>query len=161
MKPFTTLRVFAMISFLILFIQSQNEAYASHAQSADITYQCLGGNQYQVSLSFYRDCAGVAAPNTATIDISSASCGQNLTLTLNRIQGTGIEVSPICAQMNTQCSGGQYPGVQEYIYRGIITLPMQCTDWVMSFSLCCRNSSIGTILNPASENIYVEAHLNN
>jgi gliding motility-associated-like protein len=161
MKTTSTPRVFVLISFLILFIQSQNEAYASHAQSADITYQCLGGNQYQISLSFYRDCAGVAAPNTAQVDISSASCGQNLSLTLNRIQGTGIEVSPICSQMNTQCSGGQYPGVQEYIFRGNITLPAQCTDWVISFSLCCRNSSIGTITNPGSENIYVEARLNN
>jgi gliding motility-associated-like protein len=144
-----------------MFIQSQNEAFASHAQSADITYQCLGGNQYQISLSFYRDCAGVAAPTTATINISSASCGQNLTLTLNPIPGTGIEVSPICTQMNTQCTGGTYPGVQEYKYSGIITLPMQCTDWTFSFSLCCRNASINTIVNPSAENIYVEAQLNN
>lgn len=161
MKTFTQLRVFVTISFLILFIQSQNEAYASHAQSADLTYQCLGGNQYQITLSFYRDCAGVAAPNTATINIASASCNQNFNITLNRIPNTGIEVSPICSSMNTQCTGGAYPGVQEYIYRGIVTLPAQCYDWVMSFSLCCRNASIGTILNPAGENIYVEAHLDN
>jgi gliding motility-associated-like protein len=156
-----THRVFFWISFIVMFIQSQNEAFASHAQSADITYQCLGGNQYQVNLSFYRDCAGVAAPTTATIDISSASCGQNLTLTLNPINGTGIEVSPICSQMTTQCSGGTYPGVQEFKYSGIITLPMQCADWTFSFSLCCRNASINTIANPSAENIYVQAVLNN
>jgi len=161
MKTHLTYRVFLVISFLILFIQSQNEAYASHAQSADITYQCLGGNQYQISLSFYRDCAGVAAPNTASINISSASCGQNFNVNLNRIVGTGIDVTPICAQMTTQCSGGQYPGVQEYIYRGVVNLPAQCTDWVMSFNLCCRNTSIGTIQNPGGENIYVEANLDN
>ncbi|MCW3105059.1 MAG: hypothetical protein JWO09_3499 [Bacteroidetes bacterium] len=156
-----THRVFFWISFIVMFIQSQNEAFASHAQSADITYQCLGGNQYKISLSFYRDCAGVAAPTTATINISSASCGQNLTLTLNQLPGTGIEVSPICASMNTQCSGGAYPGVQEYKYSGVITLPMACTDWTFSFSLCCRNASINTIVNPSAENIYVEALLNN
>jgi gliding motility-associated-like protein len=144
-----------------MFIQSQNEAFASHAQSADITYQCLGGNQYKISLSFYRDCAGVPAPNTATINISSASCGQNLTLTLNQVAGTGIEVSPICASMTTQCAGGAYPGVQEFKYSGVITLPVQCTDWTFGFSLCCRNASINTIMNPSSENIYVEALLNN
>lgn len=154
-------RVFFWISFIVMFIQSQNEAFASHAQSADITYQCLGGNQYQISLSFYRDCAGVAAPTTATLNISSAFSGQNLVLTLNQITGTGIEVTPICASMNTQCSGGTYPGVQEYKYAGIVTLPMQCPDWTFSFSLCCRNASINTIVNPAGENIYVEAVLNN
>lgn len=156
-----THKVFFWISFIVMFIQAQNEAFASHAQSADITYQCLGGNQYQVTLSFYRDCAGVAAPTTATINISSASCGQNLTLTLNRIAGTGIEVSPICTQMSTQCTGGGYPGVQEYKYAGIITLPTQCADWTFSFSLCCRNASINTIVNPSAENIYVEATLDN
>lgn len=145
----------------MLFIQTSTEAFASHAQSADISYRCLGGNQYQVSLSFYRDCAGVNAPTTATVNITSASCGQNLTATLSPIPGTGIDVSPICNQLTTQCSGGTYPGVQEFIYRGVITLPVQCTDWVFSFNLCCRNASIGTIVNPSAENIYVEAHLNN
>ncbi len=144
-----------------MFIQSQNEAFASHAQSTDLTYQCLGGNKYQINLSFYRDCAGVAAPNTTSINIASASCNQNFNVTLSQITGTGIEVSPICSQVTTQCSGGIYPGVQEYKYTGTITLPAQCSDWIFSFSLCCRNAAIGTILNPSIENIYVEAHLNN
>jgi gliding motility-associated-like protein len=147
--------------FIIAFIQNQNEAHASHAQSADITYQCLGGNQYQITLSFYRDCAGTTAPNTAAINISSASCNQNFTTTLNQVPGTGQDVTPICASMTTQCSNGTYPGVQEYVYTGIIILPAACTDWVFSFNLCCRNATIGTINNPSGENIYVEAHLDN
>lgn len=161
MEPKLFTRLISWLSFILMFIQTSNEAFASHAQSADITYQCLGGNQYQISLSFYRDCAGVAAPNTASVNISSASCGINYNLTLNPIPGTGIDVSPICASFNTQCSGGTYPGVQEYIYRGVTTLPASCTDWVFSFSLCCRNASIGTINNPSAENIYVEATLDN
>jgi gliding motility-associated-like protein len=154
-------KVFFWISFILLFIQSQNEAFASHAQSADLTYKCLGGSQYQISLSFYRDCAGVAAPTTVSINVASASCAQNLNVTLNQIPGTGIEVSPICASLTTTCSGGVYPGVQQYKYTGIVTLPAACTDWVFSFSLCCRNASIGTILTPSSDNIYIEAHLDN
>ena len=154
-------RLLTWLSFILMFIQTSNEAFASHAQSADITYRCLGGNQYEISLSFYRDCAGVAAPGTVTLNLASASCGQNYNLTLNQIPGTGIDVSPICSAFNTECSGGTYPGVQEYIYRGITTLPASCTDWVFSFSLCCRNATIGTILNPSAENIYVEATLDN
>ncbi|MCW3084782.1 MAG: hypothetical protein JWP12_2148 [Bacteroidetes bacterium] len=154
-------KVFFWISFILMFIQSQNEAFASHAQSADITYQCLGGNQYRINLSFYRDCAGVAAPNTVTINISSASCGPNFDLTLNQIPGTGTDVSPICSSLTSVCAGGVYPGVQEYKYTGVTTLPMACSDWHFSFSICCRNTSIGTILNPSSENMYIEAFLNN
>ncbi|HLC83009.1 MAG TPA: SprB repeat-containing protein, partial [Bacteroidia bacterium] len=154
-------RLLTWLSFILMFIQTSNEAFASHAQSADITYQCLGGNQYQISLSFYRDCAGVVAPATVSINLSSASCGENYNLTLNPIPGTGQDVSPICSAFNTECSGGTYPGVQEFIYRGITTLPASCTDWVFSFTLCCRNASIGTILNPSAESIYVEATLDN
>lgn len=144
------------ISFFI-----NQEAKATHAQSADITYQCLGGNQYEISVSFYRDCAGVNAPNSITINSSSVTCTQNFNTTINQIPGTGIDVSPICNTMTTQCSGGNNPGVEEYIYRGIINLPNQCTDWTFSFTLCCRNNAINTINNPGGENIYVEAVLNN
>lgn len=135
--------------------------YATHAQGADISYQCMGGNQYQVTVSFYRDCSGSTAPGSVTVNVSSASCGQNLNVTLNPITGTGYEVTSICSSMTTTCSGGSYPGVQEYQYSGIVNLPMACSDWVFGFSLCCRNNAITTINAPGSDNIYVEAHLNN
>lgn len=142
-------------------VYSSQQAIASHAQSADITYSCVGGNTYNVRLAFYRDCAGVAAPNTVSINIASASCNEDFNITLNRIPGTGIDVTPICPTMTSQCNGGSYPGVQEWIYEGQVTLPAQCTDWILSFSLCCRNNAISTINNPGGDNIYVEAHLDN
>lgn len=155
---------FPRLRFLLLtlaFIQLSGEAYASHAQSADITYQCLGGNQYQISVSFYRDCSGINAPNSVDVNLFSASCNQNFYITLNQAPATGNEVTMVCSSVNTACSGGTYPGVEEYIYQGIVTLPAQCNDWVFSFSLCCRNNAINTINNPGDENIYVEAQLNN
>jgi len=147
---------------LLLFISlTVNNLFATHAQSADITYQCLGINQYEVSVSFYRDCAGVNAPNTITVNTSSLFCNQNFNTTLSQITGTGLDVTPICNTLTTICNGGAYPGVEEYIYRGVITLPMSCPDWTFSFTLCCRNNAINTINNPGGENIYVEAVLNN
>ncbi|MDF1673719.1 MAG: PKD domain-containing protein [Vicingaceae bacterium] len=147
--------------FLFLPLLISQKALATHAQSADITYQCLGNNQYQISVSFYRDCSGANAPNTINISVASASCNQNLNLNLTQIPGTGNDVTPICNTMTTVCNGGNSPGVEEYIYTGIITLPANCTDWIFSFSLCCRNNAINTIQNPGNENIYVEARLNN
>lgn len=135
--------------------------YATHAQGADISYQCLGGNQYRITVSFYRDCAGVAAPGSVTVDLNSASCGESLNLNLTPVPGTGQEVSPVCATMNTTCTGGSYPGVQEWQYSGVITLPASCTDWVFSFALCCRNNAITNINTPGSDDIYVEANLDN
>src|SRR5665213_128132 len=149
------------ILLIIAFIQSNTEAYASHAQGGEITYTCLGGNQYRLRFAFYRDCSGTNAPANVQIDITSVSCNQTLQATLNPIQGTGQDVTPICPSLTTVCNGGTYPGVQQYIYEGNITLPQACTDWVFSYTLCCRNAAINTIVNPGGDNFYVETHLNN
>lgn len=145
----------------MILLFSAEKSQASHAQSADITYTCIGGNQYNVRLAFYRDCAGVAAPNSVTINVSSLSCNQNFNVTLNRVPGTGIDVTPICPSVVSQCNGGTYPGVQEWVFQGPMTLPANCDDWVLSFNLCCRNNAISTINNPGGDNIYVEARLDN
>ncbi len=154
-------RVFSVYFLIPVLLLSGTKLYGSHAQSADLTYKCLGGNQYELSLSFYRDCAGVGASNSVSINISSASCGSNFSATLLPVAGTGNNVTPICAAVQTVCSGGKYPGVQEYVYKGTITLPSQCADWIFSFSLCCRNAAINTIINPGGANIYVQASLDN
>ncbi len=139
---------------------SQNSK-ASHSMGADLTYTCLGGNTYMLRLSFYRDCIGIAAPTNAFINISSASCGQTLGITAYKIPGTGQEVTPICPSATSTCNGGSFTGIQEWIYEGIVTLPMQCTDWVFSFNLCCRNAAITTISTPGVSTFYIYATLNN
>ncbi|MGE0637046.1 MAG: PKD domain-containing protein [Bacteroidia bacterium] len=152
---------FNVFVLLLAFFLSAGSVSASHSQGADLTYECLGGNQYRVTLSFYRDCAGVAAPNAAIITVSSASCGQNFTINLNPLPGTGQEVSPICQTATTECSGGVLPGVQEYIYTNTVMLPANCSDWVFSYDLCCRNTATNTIFDPGNQNIRVEATLDN
>ena len=161
MKNENTYRIILWGILLTAALIFNQNTFATHAQSADITYQCLGANQYQISVSFYRDCAGTNAPNTITVNTSSATCNQNFNTTLSQIPGTGIDVTPICNTMTTTCNGGTSPGVEEYVYSGVINLPMNCNDWTFSFSLCCRNNAINTINNPGGENIYVEAKLNN
>jgi len=37
---------------LIMHSSNETEAYASHAQGGDLTYTCLGGNQYRLRLAF-------------------------------------------------------------------------------------------------------------
>ena len=134
---------------------------ATHIVGADLTYQCLGGNQYQVNLQFYRDCSGVSAPSSATININSASCGQSTSVTLTQI--SFAEASPLCpAELpNSSCNGGSLQGVEVYQYSGTITLPAACTDWVLSYRTGNRNNVVTNITNPGSAWMYIEALLNN
>ncbi|MCC6385489.1 MAG: PKD domain-containing protein [Bacteroidia bacterium] len=150
-----------LTALLITLCMTAERVEASHAMGADLTYQCMGGNTYKIRLSFYRDCIGINAPNNVFISITSASCGQNLGITCNPIPGTGQQVTPLCPSALSTCNGGTFTGIQEWVYEGIVTLPMQCTDWRFSYDLCCRNAAINTITNPGTSTFHIYATLNN
>ncbi|HRH67362.1 MAG TPA: PKD domain-containing protein, partial [Bacteroidia bacterium] len=154
-------RKFLVIIGLVLSLFSANYVRASHTMGADLTYECLGGNTYRITLSFYRDCIGIAAPANPFVTINSASCGQSLGITCYPRPGTGQEVTPACSTSVTTCNGGSFTGIQEWVYDGIVTLPANCADWVFSYSLCCRNAAITTITTPGSSTFYIYATLNN
>ncbi|PSR04110.1 MAG: hypothetical protein BRD50_04475, partial [Bacteroidetes bacterium SW_11_45_7] len=151
---------------LSLGLFSPESTYATHALGTDINYTCLGGNQYAITLTFYRDCEGIDPPSSPSVNISSANCGVNTSvgLTLDQnISPNPEEVSPLCPSQasNSTCSGGSYPGVEKYVYRGTYTFPQACTDWTLSYSICCRNNTITNLQNPVNQNLYVEATLDN
>ncbi len=127
---------------------------------SDLTYRCLGGNSYEITLSFYRDCAGIDADPTAEIFFQS-SCFPASSFTISQIPGTGQEISPACPNNTTTCNGGTFTGIQEYIYRGVINLPGPCADWQFSYNLCCRNNAITNINLPGLTQMYIYANLNN
>lgn len=158
---YTPLRTYFLALSLIFFAFVPNYAEASHAVGADIGYTCLGNNQYLVRLTFYRDCAGINAPGSVSIGIRSSSCGRSLSLTARRVSVTELVTRCASQQNTTRCRGGSNPGFEEHIYEGVVTLPAQCTDWVLSYGICCRNSAITNLSNPGSRDLYVEARLNN
>lgn len=150
-----------LAAFLCFF--SPKQAHASHAMGVDISYSCLGGNTYQFTLNFYRDCAGISAPGSVTINLNSTSCAASASVLLTQVAGSGLEVSPLCPASlpNSSCSGGGLPGVQQFTYQGTYTFTQQCTDWVVSFDECCRNNQITTLSNPGGESLLVTASLDN
>jgi gliding motility-associated-like protein len=146
-----------IITLLVIFFALISNSNASHVAGCDLTYQCLGGNTYQITLSFYRDCSGVTADASSTVNFTS-SCGSS-SVTLSQISGSGAEITSTCPGQTTSCSGGSLYGLQEYIYQGQVTLS-PCADWTMSYTMCCRNPS-NTISAPESADIYIPATLNN
>lgn len=153
----TTIAFVCLLSLLTI----NFNAHASHTMGADLTYECLGGNQYKVTLSFYRDCIGVAAPASPLVTVSSASCGQSFGVICYPRTGTGQEVTPACSSSVTTCNGGSFTGIQEWVYDGIVNLPMACTDWTFSYSICCRNAAITNINSPGASTFWIYASLNN
>ena len=154
------LRLCLIVSIFI----NMKSANASHAVGADLTYKCIDpiARIYEVTLTFYRDCSGIGAPPAVEIhyDAPSKNFSGNFKYT-NQNSGTGNEVSPVCASASTTCSGGSNPGIQEYIYTSLITLPFNASDWTFWYEVGNRNAAINTISSPSGERMYVEAQLNN
>lgn len=147
---------------LILLLCLRNTSHASHGMGANITYTCSGNGQYIVTVQFFRDCSGVNPLNAYILSYSSATCGVTSSITLFQV-GAPMDITPVCPSQATNCGGGggSY-GVELYTFSGTLNLPPNCgTDWVLSWTECCRNSAITTLNSPGSQNIWVSANLNN
>lgn len=146
---------------LLAFFSFAFNAAASHVPGGNIMYECLGSNQYLVTLTLYEDC-GTAFETSADESISiSNDCGI-AGLTTFSLQNTVFqeEVSQLCSSQLplSECNGGTMPGVYMHQWQGVITLPADCDSWVFSYSSCCRNTS--TNASSSSANYYWESVLN-
>lgn len=147
----------------LLFIFAIN-SFASHAAGADIQYSYLGtdtaGNStYRVTISFYRDCSGIPAPNSMNINVKNILCNTSTDNTLIRIDSQLLHFYSPSYINNTVCTGGNLPGYQKYVYESIINIPFGCqSDYILSISENARNPS-NNIFNPGD--LYIEAFINN
>ncbi|MEP7263439.1 MAG: T9SS type A sorting domain-containing protein [Bacteroidota bacterium] len=159
-------RSLASLLILMCFMASSFTAKATHVAGADLTYKDLGNNNYEVTLTYYRDCAGSMPGNAENLRVSAASCGVDFNATLNVISGTGNEITFPCNSSASTCSGGSSFGVQKWSYSAVVNLPSVCADWVFSWNRCCRNCAITTTVHgncqgEPESNFYLEAKLNN
>ncbi|MCX7980537.1 MAG: Ig-like domain-containing protein, partial [Bacteroidia bacterium] len=131
--------------------------YATHLMGGEITYQCIGPNQYRIRVKLYRDCGGIALENPIILYYSSAQCNVNASISLNRLSVT--DITPVCPGGQSRCGGSGPYGWEEHVYEGTLTLPPGCSDWTLWYSNCCRNSAITT--GPADDYFTIYTNLNN
>lgn len=118
------------ILVVVLWFILPSMGLANHILGGNITWTCLGGNNYQLTLTYYKDCYGnigdPLAENVTIIPIGA--CGGVQTSTdLDFVSAT--EISDLCATElpNSSCSGGLNPGTQRVIYQGTVSLAAGCT----------------------------------
>jgi hypothetical protein len=146
--------------FCILFSGLPFQSYSSHFAAADLSLLNIGGNSYRITCALYKDCSGATAPTMIPLFVRCYNDSTiNFMVTLQPLAGTGQEMTPSCSAIPTYCSGGTTYGIKEYVYQAIVTLA-QCSNWVLSYSSCCRNPST-TIQSPTTASLFICALLNN
>jgi hypothetical protein len=153
-----------LLTIFIIFLSLKSErSMATHAVGAEITYQCLGGNNYRFFFTLYRDCSGITVNPQYTLG-GTSSCGGNVSIIVN-LDST-YEVAHTCSTVITTCTNSvsTYMGVQANYYHGDITLPSVCNFWTFGLSpaICNRNLAINNLdTSNGFACLYVEATLNN
>lgn len=149
-------KIIPLLALLLLVLT--RPAAASHIVGAEITYQQVALNVYQLTYKQFRDCAGAPTGNVVALNIKAPGCNSGRDLLLNQVSrklikpyGPGVAV--ICGTPSSQSY------VEVITYTGMLTFtPSEaaCTDWVISWGECCRPNT-GNLIGQAD--LYTETHL--
>jgi len=128
---------------VLLFIGGMQSTKASHVPGGNVTYECVGPNQYLVTLTLFEDCGtAFTGSNNQTIDISN-NCG--FVNPSGSLPNTVYQqdVSQLCpsAMGQSECNGGNLPGIYMHQWQAVITLPADCDSWTFGYSSCCNNTT--------------------
>lgn len=122
---------------------------ASHLVGGEMTYRCLGNNNYEVTVIIYRDCfAGRIGldPNIPTTIFDS-----NGQIVLN----TGIPLLyKTSLPINAPNSCTTFPSnicTEKGVYIDTFNLPPRQGGYTITHQRCCRNSTISNVPAPADD----------
>ncbi|MBP6312293.1 MAG: T9SS type A sorting domain-containing protein [Flavobacteriales bacterium] len=135
-------------------------AKAEHLPGGSITYECIGDNLYEVTLSIYRDCSGT--PMVGQSLNFESDCGNSFIVGTTDFPLAVLDVTEVAllcdaSASNSTCNGGTLNGYERYRYRTTVYLA-PCADWTISWDICCRAEAFNVVGTPG---LYFEAKLDN
>jgi len=133
---------------LLFFIFFFTTARATHIVGGEILYQCLGNDNYQITLTVYRDCyngaPGAPFDPVASIGIFDVNWKLIKDLRINFIKDDTLPVvlsNPCLALPPNVC-------VHRSSYSVVTKLPFKAGGYHLAYQRCCRNQLIRNIPNP-------------
>ena len=128
---------------------------AAHIIGGEVTYRCLGGNDYEFTMTIYRDCGGggalfdsqTGANTVATVSVYKD--GEIFPFIPSEILGAPT-ITNILPNVSNPCL--IVPDdvcVEEGIYVFNLNLPSDPLGYHIVYQRCCRNNTISNIIDPA------------
>lgn len=136
--------------------------YAGHLIGGELSYRCLGNNDYEVNLIIYRNClCEPGSPSCADFD-------DNAKITV--YNGNGNSIDTLLLRLNLETERENVPPITEGLclnsipevcveqstgYSEIIKLPPATDGYTLTYMRCCRNGTILNIDDPSQAgNVY-------
>ena len=121
---------------------------ASHIVGGEMIYECLGDNEYLITLKVYRDCYSGQATYDNPTNVYIFDANSNIVATLP-IPFPGSDTLP--NNTGNPCLVVP-PGicVEEAVFQYNVILDPSPGGYTMVYQRCCRNNTIDNIVNPSN-----------
>jgi gliding motility-associated-like protein len=147
--------------FLLLFLSlgANTLLRGTHIVGGEVTYKCLGNDQYEISLTVYRDCYNGVPwfDDPAAIGIYDANWNlfRNILVPWNAMTHDTLPIvleNPCLVAPPNVC-------VHRSTYKTTATLPFRAGGYTIVYQRCCRNKLIRNLPNPLNTGISMTANI--
>ena len=142
-----------IISLALISTSLLQELNATHIVGGDMTYKCIGNNEYEITLTFSRDCEYGADDaqfdNYAIVAIydqyyNPVNLGANGLVSIPYVSDDTLYTS-----LENDCEIiGYEVCVHQSVYRDTVFLLPKTGGYILSYQRCCRNSTLLNIEDP-------------
>ena len=115
-------------------------------------YDCLGGNQYRITVKIYRDCNSTGAPFDQNLPITVFD-GNGVQIDNFTIPFPGSTTLPVAFNNNLCVTVPSNICIEEGIYQTTVTLPNSTTGYTLAYQRCCRGPNVTNLLSPAGQGL--------
>ena len=143
------------LPLLLLLVLSLGQLQARHIIGGVMTYECLGGDEYEFTLKVYRDCN---CTDCAEFDSPAYIAVYNCNDCENESQAAPFRAFDAFVENIQQVSPPDYPCleapdvcVQEATYRFRFELPASEQSYHIAYQRCCRNQTVTNLLQPSNQ----------
>ena len=131
-----------------VFLLSFSQGKATHLVGGEISYTCLGSNNYEIRMIIYRDGMSTGAPfdPTAVITVYNSS---NMVVYNRYVPLLSISNLPLKAPNNCTSLPNNV-ATEKGLYIDTVNLPPISGGYTITHQRCCRNNTITNINNGTS-----------
>lgn len=150
-------KLLKLLVLCLLLFGFAEQVKAWHLVGGEISYQCLGNNQYLITMKIYRDCNqqnGAQFDDPAELGIfnSAGTLVQSVFMYSPQITVIPPYLNNPCVQPPPVC-------VEEGIYTDIVTLPPIPGGYNLVYQRCCRNATIVNLTQPGNQGATHTTHI--
>ncbi|MDZ7845716.1 MAG: PKD domain-containing protein [Owenweeksia sp.] len=135
-------------NILAVLLLSFDATWATHLVGGEITYTCLGNNDYEIEMIIYRDGMSTGAQFDQQAVISIYDVNNNL-IANRRVDLLTVVNLPLAAPNNCTTLPNNV-ATEKGLYIDTVNLPPIQGGYVISHQRCCRNNTITNINNSTS-----------